>query len=107
MQSTSVFDTHTYVRKLISAGVPEAQAEAHASALAEVLAQLLAQLATKLDLGLFRQELQLGLHGIRTEMKELELRIAERLRSQMLWFFAIQSALLAVAVAFIKFVPGH
>jgi hypothetical protein len=100
MRSATPFDTHTYVRKLVSAGVPEPQAEAHASALAEVLGQLLAQLATKLDLDLLRQE-------FRVEVKELELRIAERLRSQMLWFFAIQGGLLAIAVAFIKFVPGN
>jgi len=101
MQTVIPFETHAYVRKLLAAGVPEPQAEAHASALAEMLGQL----ATKQDLELLRQEVRGDLHAMRTEMQELELRIAERLRSQMLWFFAVQFALFGTAVAVIKLSP--
>jgi len=46
------FNTHAYVKRLVAAGVPEAQAEVQAEALSEIA---LANLATKDDL---RQGLQ-------------------------------------------------
>ncbi len=47
MNTTLVFDTLAYAKKMRSAGFTEAQAEAQAEALAEVIEQ---QIATKRDL---------------------------------------------------------
>jgi ERCC4-type nuclease len=64
------FDTHTFVKKLTAAGMPELQAEVQAQAIADLVND---QLATKRDL----QELELRLNS---NLKDLELRLANRLR---------------------------
>jgi hypothetical protein len=102
MRSAIPFDTHAYVKKLAAAGMPEPQAELVAGMLGEVVVE---HLATKQDLALLRQDLLLLRQEVRSDLKELELRLAERLRSQMLWFFAVQTALLGIAIAVIKLVP--
>jgi hypothetical protein len=96
MRNPIPFDTHAFVKRLTAAGVPERQAEVQAEALAEIA---LAQLATKDDLSNMEQRLR---SDIKTDIRELELRIAERLRQQMLWFFAAQVALFGALVAFFK-----
>lgn len=53
--SSTVFDTHAYIKKLRSAGVPETQAEAQAEALAEALG---GEIATKRDLNETKFELK-------------------------------------------------
>ncbi len=60
--STIVFDTHAFVKELIQAGMPEAQAEVLARSQATLIDE---KLATKQDL------------------KELELRLTVRLGSMM------------------------
>jgi hypothetical protein len=67
MRNPVPFDTHAFVKRLISAGVPEAQAEANVENLAEVVAHLV----TKDDLLLTREEL-------RQEILQLENRINQR-----------------------------
>jgi hypothetical protein len=47
MRHTIPFDTHAYVKRLTSVGVPEAQAEVHAEAIAGLVND---ELATKRDL---------------------------------------------------------
>lgn len=47
MRMNIAFNTHAYVKRLIAAGVPEAQAEVQAEALSEIA---LVNLATKDDL---------------------------------------------------------
>lgn len=47
MRHTVPFDTHAYVKRLTSAGVPETQAEVHAEAIAGLVND---ELATKRDL---------------------------------------------------------
>ncbi|MBF0120788.1 MAG: DUF1640 domain-containing protein [Desulfobacterales bacterium] len=59
------FDTHTYVKKLLSAGVPERQAEIQADTFKEVIDS---QLATKKDI----KELEVSL---KQNIKELDLKI--------------------------------
>ncbi|MFI5400741.1 MAG: hypothetical protein ACHQZQ_06800 [SAR324 cluster bacterium] len=107
MRSPIPFDTHAFVKRLTAAGVPERQAEVQAEALAEIA---LAQLATKDDLSNMEQRLRsdfnAGIAGlkaeIKTEIRELGLRIAERLRQQMLSFFAAQVALFGALFALVK-----
>lgn len=57
--TTITFDTHKFIKRLESAGVPAAQAEAMAEAQREVFAEALeAQIATKADVVELRHELR-------------------------------------------------
>lgn len=85
MRTPIPFDTHAYVKRLVAAGVPEAQAEVHAQVFGELVIE---QLATKADL----QALELRLRG---ELKDLELRITLR-------FGAMLAAAVATVVALVK-----
>jgi len=113
MRNPLPFDTHSYVKRLVAAGMPEAQAEVQADALAEFV---LSQLATKDDLNQaverIRSEMKAELSEVRGEIAEVrgeiaevrgeiaeargeiresELRLTARLeselRKQMVWFF--------------------
>jgi len=90
------FNTHAYVKRLVAAGVPEAQAEVQAEALSEID---LANLATKDDL---RQ----GLQSVREDLRSLEegmnTKLESELRKQMLWFFTAQVALFGAMIALLK-----
>ncbi len=55
VMSSVIFDTHGFVKRLVSAGMPEQQAEILADAHARLLNE---RLATKLDLEKLRAELQ-------------------------------------------------
>jgi hypothetical protein len=77
------FDTHAYVKRLVAAGVPEAQAEIHAQVFAEVVIE---HLATKEDLLALEQRL-------RAEMKDLELRLTLRFGGMLAVAVAITVAL--------------
>ncbi len=127
MRNPIPFDTHAYVKRLVAAGMPEAQAEVQAEALSEVI---LAQLATKDDLRQAVAELERKIDGVRSElggemremrgemramrgelggeMRELELRlkahIESELRKQILWFFTLQVALIGAVIAILKLV---
>jgi hypothetical protein len=127
MRNPIPFDTHAYVKRLVAAGMPEAQAEVQAEALSEVI---LAQLATKDDLRQAVAELERKIDGVRSElggemremrgemramrgelggeMRELELRlkahIESELRKQILWFFTMQVALIGAVIAILKLV---
>ena len=96
MRMNIAFDTHAYVKRLVAAGVPEAQAEVQAEALSEID---LANLATKDDL---RQ----GLQSVREDLRSLEegmnTKLESELRKQMLWFFTAQVALFGAMIALLK-----
>jgi len=83
-------------RRLTQAGVPAAQAE--------VLSELFESTAQDALRELKATVAQEG-ERTRAEMKELELRIAERLRAQMLWFFGMLTGLLGLTIAILKFLP--
>lgn len=51
--STTLFDTHEYIKRLESAGIPTPQAEAHAKSLAQAMDN---ELAKKADLNQLRFE---------------------------------------------------
>lgn len=68
MRNPFPFDTHAYIKRLIAAGVPEAQAAVHASIFADAVVE---RLATKEDLQQLRQEL-------RVDFKDVELRLTLR-----------------------------
>lgn len=82
------FDTLTYARRLEKAGVPREPAEAHAEALAAIAAD---ELATKRDLAE-------GLAGIRSEIRETELRLTIKVG-------AMVAAAVAIVAALIKLLP--
>jgi len=71
--STISFDTHTFVKRLTQAGMPEAQAEVLADSQAKLIDE---KLATKHDL----KELEIRLAH---EMKELEARLVLQLTIRM------------------------
>ena len=59
--SAIAFDTHAFIKRLIAAGMPEAQAEV----LAEEQAKLIeTQLATKIDLELLKHDLTIRVGGM-------------------------------------------
>ena len=130
MRQPIPFDTHSYVKRLAAAGMPEAQAEVQADALAEFV---LSQLATKQDLQQARTDLgrevesvciDLGrdienvrkeLQDVRTELKaeirESELRVIAKLeselRKQMIWFFGMLVVWTAAMAGFLRFMLPH
>jgi soluble lytic murein transglycosylase-like protein len=84
-------DTLATARRLEQAGLPTEHARAVSEAISDAIRESQpdwSQIATK--------------EFVRAELKELELRIAERLRSQMPWFFATQVALISVAAGLFK-----
>ncbi len=91
-------------------GFTEPQAQGFAEILEDTLSELRADLATKdfvrQEIGEFRAEMRQGMseleHRLVTQMKDLELRTAERLRAQTTWFFAMQLALVSAAFALLK-----
>ena len=59
--SAIAFDTHAFIKRLVAAGMPEAQAEV----LAEEQAKLIeTQLATKVDLELLKHDLTIRVGGM-------------------------------------------
>ena len=100
MRAAPAFDTHAYVKKLVAAGVPEAQAEVHAEALVDTA---LAGLVTRVDLDVRLKEFEARVdvrfrdmearmdgrfRDMETRLKDLELRLTLRF-----------GAMLAAAVA--------
>ena len=80
MRSKIPFDTHAFVKDLVAAGVPEAQAEVHARMLGEVVVE---RLATKDDIGRVRDEIdrlreELRLYATKADLKDVELRLTVR-----------------------------
>ncbi|MBI3993001.1 MAG: hypothetical protein HY342_06990 [Candidatus Lambdaproteobacteria bacterium] len=109
-------DTLATARRLEQAGFPTEQARAVSEAIADAIRDSqpdLSHLATLEALAREGERIRLELERIRSELrtefqvqiKDLELRIAERLRAQMIWFFSMQAALLGIAVAIIKLFP--
>ena len=97
MRTPIAFDTHTYVKRLVAAGMPEAQAEVQAEALTEVV---LAKLATKDDLALMEQriaqrftEVDTRFAEMDTRLKELELRLTLRTGAMLAASIAIVAVL--------------
>ena len=84
------FDTHTYVKRLVAAGMPEAQAEVQAEALTEVV---LAKLATKDDLALMEQRIVQRFAEMDTRLKDLGLRLTLRTGVMLAAGIAIVAAL--------------
>ncbi|MBI4083707.1 MAG: DUF1640 domain-containing protein [Candidatus Lambdaproteobacteria bacterium] len=122
MMSPLPFDTHAYVKRLIAAGMPEAQAEVQAQALAEIV---LAQVATKDDLrqavaelkrdiGSLRDELKRDGASLRDELKrDIELvetrlggRLEAELRKQLIWFFGMLVVLGGALAALLRALPA-
>jgi hypothetical protein len=89
MRHTIPFDTHAYVKRLTSVGVPEAQAEVHAEAIADLVND---ELATKKDL----EQLELRVRG---ELRELELRLKHDLTIRL---GAVVGAGVAIVAALVK-----
>lgn len=58
MANTIIFDTHEYVKKMVSVGVPEKQAEVHSKALSDLIEN---GLVTREYLDLRLKELELRL----------------------------------------------
>jgi len=102
------FDTHAYVKKLVTVGVSEAQAEVQAEALSDLLES---NLATKRDIAEIKRDIAEIRHdmttmetslkrdmkvldtSLRHEMKELEMRLTIRLGAIMAGGIAIVAAL--------------
>ena len=77
------FDTHAYVKRLVSAGMPEPQAEVIAD---EQRGLMVNELATKRDM----KELEAAL---KRDLKEMELRLTVRLGGMMVTAVIVVAAL--------------
>lgn len=88
------FDTHAYVKKLVTVGVSEAQAEVQAETLTELLDN---NLATKRDLRELETSLKRDIKELeasaRRDIKELEMRLTIRLGAIMAGGIAIVATL--------------
>ncbi len=106
MKSPLSFDTHAYVKRLVAAGMPEAQAEVQAEALAEIV---LAQLATKDDLRLAVSDMKQAVNELKRDTELLETRLTARLeaelRKQLVWFFGMLVVLAGALVALLRAIP--
>ncbi|MDE5833470.1 MAG: hypothetical protein K2H64_10930 [Desulfovibrio sp.] len=100
--TTTTFDALAYFEKLKAAGVPEEQAKVQANAFRDFSAiqeeNNRKELATKGDI-----------NDVRLEMKEIEMRLSERIeaskRETLKWLIALllsQSALLVAVFAYLK-----
>jgi len=96
MRMNIAFDTHADVKRLVAAGVPEAQAEVQAEALSEIA---LANLATKDDLRALEERL---VGKIEVLKEQISTKLESELRKQLLWFFAAQVALFGALTALFK-----
>ncbi|MBF0398890.1 MAG: DUF1640 domain-containing protein [Desulfobacterales bacterium] len=114
------FDTHTYVKKLVSAGVPERQAEIQADTFKEVIDS---QLASKKDIKELEvslkqniKELDLKIETVKADLKrdikELELKIEAKIESSksdiIKWvagMLVAQGAIVATLVKLLSRVP--
>ena len=111
MRSSIPFDTHAFVKELIAAGVPEAQAEVHARVLGEMVVE---HFATKDDIARVREDIDrvredigrvredigrvrdgLRAYATKEDLKDLELRLTLR-------FGAMLAAAVAVIAALVK-----
>jgi len=95
------FDTHAYVKKLVTAGVSERQAEVQAEALSNLLES---NLATKRDIAEIKRDMTAMETSLKRDMKaleastqrdlkELEMRLTIRLGAIMAGGIAIVAAL--------------
>ena len=95
-----ITNTLENARKLEAGGFTHSQAQALAETIESGAYDSREEVATK---EFVRMEIQSLRSEIKSDMKDLEIRIAERLRNQMMWFFTVQAGLLSLAVAAIKF----
>jgi len=94
MRLAHSFNTHSYVKRLVAAGVPEAQAEIHAEVFVETIIE---RLATKDDLAALEQRLRAEIKqesaGVRAEMKDMEMRLTLRVGAMIAAGIAVEVAL--------------
>jgi len=110
MRNPLPFDTHAYIKRLVAAGMPEAQAEVQAEALAEFV---LSQLATKNDLQQVKTDLQQEgeqrelrlIHRIDSVELRLSAKLESELRKQLVWFFGMLVVLAGGLVALLRMWP--
>jgi len=98
-------DTLATARRLEQAGLPTEQARAVSEAIADAIRDAQPDLSHLATLEALAREGERIRAEFQVQIKDLELRIAERLRAQMIWFFSVQAALLGIAVAIIKLFP--
>ena len=70
--------------------------------LAAVTKADLGQLATQIFARLDQLSARLDQMATKVEVKELEVRIMDKLRSQMIWFYSVQAAFLGIGVTLFK-----
>jgi len=95
MRNPIPFDTHAFVKRLIAAGVPEAQAEANVENLADVVARLV----TKDDLSRAVEQLE---HRIEMSEQRIEQRLAQSELKITIRVGVIASAAVGLLMAFMR-----
>jgi hypothetical protein len=93
-------DTLATARRLELAGLPTEQARAVSEAISDAIRDSqpdLSNLTTKSDLANLAAQM-----ATKADLKDLEVRIMDRLRSQMIWFYSVQAAFVGIGVTLIK-----
>lgn len=96
------FDTHAYVKKLITLGVPEKQAEGIVDFQAKVLGDLVAEkLATKEDIARLEHSTK---HAIKESASALEIKLVETKAELIKWQIGIMiTIVISMITMFTKF----
>ncbi|MBF0119988.1 MAG: DUF1640 domain-containing protein [Desulfobacterales bacterium] len=93
------FDTHTYVKRLVSAGMPERQAEIQADTFKEIIES---QLASKKDI----KEIELAIENVKKDLKydikELELKMESIKADIIKWVAGMLVAQAAIVATLVK-----
>ncbi|MBF0141955.1 MAG: DUF1640 domain-containing protein [Magnetococcales bacterium] len=101
MSIAVTFDTHAYIKRLRSAGVPESQAEAQAEtlnrALDEAINGKMAELATKGDLWQLETKLD----------SKIDTKIAEAKADLIKWMFGVAAGQAMFIIAILKMFPSR
>ena len=88
-----VYDSHSYIKTLVSLGVPEEQAEAHAAEFKKIVES---DLATKNDMA-----------TLKSEISQLESRISQRIADSKVeiikWNLGAMMAFVALMITILKF----
>ncbi len=90
MSALLAFDTHTYVKRLVSAGMPEPQAEVIADEQRNLITN---ELATKRDLKELETRLTRDIAEVKRDIRESEQRTIIRLGSMMVVAVGVVAAL--------------
>lgn len=88
--AVEIFDSHSYVKKLCSAGVSEKEAEAHVSIQMSILR---GQLASKADLLELRSDVKADIHELTVRIEKLNYDLTVRMAAMLVGMIGVMGAM--------------